>query len=76
MQTKIWFKVGKVKDDIKNGTSKQYVAIMKGKKQVGRIFTPSGSGEDKLNAIQICGFSEAYDLWGCVMDGYKDIQLL
>lgn len=34
-------------------------------KIVGRIFTPSGSGNNTLNAIQICGFKEAFDLWGC-----------
>ena len=35
------------------------------RKQVGRIFTPSGTGENCLNAIQVCGFKEAFDLWGC-----------
>lgn len=35
------------------------------RKEVGRIFTPSGTGHDNLNAIQICGFTEAFDLWGC-----------
>ena len=45
--------------------------------QIGHIFTPSGSGQDSENAIQVCGFSEAYDLWGCgIFKGYKDIQLL
>jgi hypothetical protein len=34
---------------------------------VGRIFTPSGSGQDSKNAIQVCGFSEAFDLWGCAV---------
>lgn len=34
-------------------------------KKVGDIFTPSGSGEDTKNSIQVCGFNEAYDLWGC-----------
>lgn len=34
-------------------------------REVGQIFTPSGSGELYKNAIQICGFSEAFDLWGC-----------
>ena len=46
-------------------------------KQVGEIFSPSGSGKTTLNAIQVCGFSEAFDLWGCgVFKGFKDIQLL
>ena len=50
--------------------------------EVGHIFTPSGSGETNLNAIQICGFDEAFDLWGCGVYGdaetkqmKKDIQL-
>jgi hypothetical protein len=34
---------------------------------VGQIFTPSGSGNDSKNAIQVCGFSEAFDLWGCAI---------
>lgn len=49
---------------------------------VGHIFTPSGSGETNVNAIQICGFDEAFDLWGCGVFGdektkqmKKDIQL-
>ena len=55
------------------------------KVEIGHIFTPAGSGEDTLNAIQICGFEEAYDLWGCGVYGEKignnviakkDIQLL
>lgn len=33
--------------------------------EIGRIFTPAGSGNDIKNAIQVCGFSEAFDLWGC-----------
>lgn len=50
--------------------------------EIGHIFTPSGSGETNLNAIQICGFDEAFDLWGCGVYGdvktkqmKKDIQL-
>ena len=44
---------------------------------IGRVFTPSGSGHDVTNAIQVCGFTEAFDLWGCgIFKGYKDIQLL
>lgn len=61
-------------------------------REVGRIFTPSSSGHNNLNAIQICGFTEAFDLWGCSeyqiphvqdfgmgIDGWeqaKDIQLM
>jgi len=59
------------------------------RKIIGQIFTPSGSSEDTLNAIQVCGFKEAFDLWGCGMFNkamcetlnlkrlqMKDIQLL
>ena len=53
------------------------VIIKQNGKEVGHIFTPSGSGNDVENAIQVCGFSQAFDLWGCgIYKGYKDIQLL
>jgi len=35
------------------------------RKQIGSIFTPSSSGHDTKNAIQVCGIDEAFDLWGC-----------
>jgi len=38
-------------------------------KIIGHIFSPSGSGNDITNAIQICGSSEAFELWGCGMFG-------
>lgn len=56
--------------------------------EVGAIFTPTAN--DYTNAIQVCGFEEAFDLWSCgnyqrprtknhVMDSephrMKDIQL-
>ena len=45
--------------------------------EVGHIFTPSGSGRHNVNCIQVCGFTEAFDLWGCgIYKGKKDIQLL
>ena len=37
----------------------------KARRNIGRIFTPSSSGGNIKNAIQICGFSEAFDFWGC-----------
>ena len=43
-------------------------------KVVGRIFSPSGSGEIYTNAIQICGFTEAFDLWGCA--NFQKIKLV
>ncbi|MEK6881474.1 MAG: hypothetical protein AABY22_17765, partial [Nanoarchaeota archaeon] len=33
---------------------------------VGRIVTPAASGK---NAIQVCGFTDAYDYWGCAVFG-------
>jgi hypothetical protein len=42
---------------------------------IGEIFTPGGSGEVWTNSIQICGFEEAFDLWGCACyerPSYKD----
>ncbi len=48
---------------------KQHVNVIgihkKERKKIGNIFTPSGSGESSKNAIQVCGFNEAFDLWGC-----------
>jgi len=44
-----------------------YAVKGKDKHKVGHIFTPSGSGENTKNAIQICGFTEAFDLWGCAL---------
>lgn len=46
-------------------------------KEIGHIFSPSGSANNNVNCIQVCGFSEAFDLWGCgIYEGFKDIQLL
>ncbi len=44
------------------------------RKEIGHIFTPSGSGERNINAIQVCGFDEAFDLWGCGVYGNKKTQ--
>ena len=46
----------------------------KERKEIGRIFTPSGSGHDVKNAIQVCGFDEAFDFWGCGIYGDKKTQ--
>ena len=35
------------------------------RKEIGCILTPASSGENVLNAIQVCGISEVYDYWGC-----------
>lgn len=53
----------------------QKVRILQDGKEVGHIFAPASSGVD--NGIQICGFTEAFDIWGCgIYKGFKDIQLL
>ena len=57
--------------------SETEIKIMKGGVEIGQIFSPADTSEDKTNAIQVCGFSEAYDFWSCgVYPGFKDIQLL
>ena len=49
---------------------------------IGRMFTPSGTGHDREGAIQVCGFDDCIELWGCGIFGdgegnpKKDIQLL
>lgn len=53
------------------------VIIRKDGNIVGHIFTPSSSSNNIENAVQVCGFTEAFDLWGCgIFKGYLDIQLL
>lgn len=62
------------------------IDIYSGENLIGHIFTPAGSGCDTKNAIQICGFEEAFDYWGCGIFGEKgeadkavmkkDIQLM
>ncbi len=49
---------------------------------IGQIFTPSGTGEKIKDAIQVCGFSRAFEHWSCGIIGdnngkpLQDIQLL
>src|SRR3989304_6250204 len=38
---------------------------------IGHIFSPSGTGEVYSNAIQVCGFEEEFDLWGCGVFGER-----
>ena len=55
---------------------KENIDILKDGKKVGHIFSPSGSGKDNVNCIQVCGFSELFDFWGCgVREGFKDVQM-
>lgn len=71
----------KLKFELKD---KQHINIINEKdgRICGRIFTPSGTGEVVKDAIQICGFSRAFELWGCGVIGndkefpLQDIQLL
>lgn len=61
--------------------NKKEVKILFDGKEVGRIFTPGGTTHDKEDVIQVCGFDEAYELWGCGIykdkeKFKKDIQLL
>ena len=51
--------------------SQQEVLIKSYGKTIGHIFTPASSGNDITNAIQVCGFDKAYDLWGCGIFGTK-----
>jgi hypothetical protein len=44
------------------------------KKEIGNIFTPAGSGRYTINAIQVCGFKEAYDYWGCARYCYPSMS--
>lgn len=63
-------------------TSDISVDIMCGEQKIGNIFTPSGTLHELSNAIQVCGFDDAFQFWGCGVysDGKgspkKDIQLL
>lgn len=41
------------------------------RKLVGHVKTPAGSSDDVASAIQVCGFEEIYDLWGCGIFGEK-----
>lgn len=56
----------KIKFDMEDEQHIKIIGIADGKEhEIGQIFTPSGSGENNRNAIQVCGFTEAFDLWGC-----------
>lgn len=68
-----------------NKVSDKHIDVVLDGLNVGRIFSPSGSSYEITNAIQICGFEEAFDLWGCGLYGEingnvkrmkKDIQLI
>lgn len=45
--------------------------------KVGQIFTPGGTCNDNGgHSIQVCGFSNIKDLWGCGVFGSKKKQAL
>jgi len=62
-------------------TDEKNIEIMNGDKVIGRIFTPSGTTHDEMNAIQVCGFDDIFDYWGCGIFGdgkgnaKRDVQL-
>ena len=35
------------------------------RREIGCIFTPSGSSENCLNSIQLCGAVQIFNYWGC-----------
>lgn len=47
------------------GTATQDKDATEVEREIGCIFTPSGSSQDCVDCIQVCGFEEAFDLWGC-----------
>jgi hypothetical protein len=50
---------------------KKHVSIMNAGNKIGQIFL------EAKNLVQVCGFTEACDLWACgPFDGKKDIRLL
>ena len=54
--------------ELDNKQSISIIGIINGeRKQVGNIFTPSGSGHHNKGCIQVCGVDEAFDLWGCAV---------
>lgn len=61
-----------------------YDPTTKEEKKVGQIFSPPDDSEGKSNCIQVCGFEDAFDLWGCGvfcssqddLKSRKDVQLL
>lgn len=54
----------------------ELIKIFKDGKEVGQIFTPSGSSGNNVNCIQVCGCTDIFDYWACgVYKGKKDIQM-
>lgn len=58
--------------ELEDKNNVRVIAVQDGeRKEVGHLFTPAGSGHYIKNAIQVCGFSDAYDLWGCAVFARK-----
>jgi len=53
--------------------NEQFVNIVSDGKIIGHIFTPGGSGDNVTNAVQVCGFDEAFDFWGCGIFGENKV---
>ncbi len=45
------------------------VLVLLDGKEVGHIFSPATTVKNKECAIQVCGFEEAHQLWGCGIYG-------
>lgn len=56
---------------------KEIIILDDNEKEIGHIYSPADYNKHKNNVLQVCGFSEAFDLWSCGdYKGFKDIQLL
>jgi len=54
----------------------KHINIRCGERLIGHIFTPGGTGEAYNNVIQVCGFEEAFDYWGCGVFGTEQIKII
>jgi len=55
-----------IKFELVNEQNIKIIGIEDGmEKEIGCIFTPSSSGRNILNAIQVCGIENVFDYWGC-----------
>lgn len=67
---------------IKEDTENKEVVIFGDGKVIGNIHTPSGTMHDVDNAIQICGFDDAFEYMSCGIfsneagEPKRDIQLM
>lgn len=51
------------------------IDIMSRGKVIGQMFTPGGSARDEANVVQVCGFDDAFHLWGCGVFGERALTL-